>query len=61
MGEKYSLGKTLVVDLSSGKTKTKEIDDKTFSGIIGGRGAGIKLLMDISPAKIDPLSPYITG
>ncbi len=66
MGEKYSLGKTLVVDLSNGKTKTKEIDDQIFSAFIGGRGAGIKLLMDMSPPKIDPFSPenpliFMTG
>ena len=66
MGEKYSSVKTLVVDLSNGKTKTKEIDDQTFSAFIGGRGAGIKLLMDMSPPKIDPLSPenpliFMTG
>jgi len=57
MGGKGFSGKLLAVDLSNNKTGTKEIDDQIISKFVGGRGAGIKFLMDMSPANIDPLSP----
>jgi len=60
------LGKTLIIDLSKGRIDTDEIDDKAVSKFIGGRGLGIKLLMDMAPPKIDPLAPdnpliFMTG
>jgi aldehyde:ferredoxin oxidoreductase len=56
----------LVVDLSNGKIDIDEIDDQDFAKYIGGRGLGIKWLMDISPAKTDYYHPdnpliFMTG
>ena len=59
-------GSTLAVDLSNGTSESLHMDDHVYSEFIGGRGLGIKLLMDISRAGVDPLSPdnpmiFMTG
>lgn len=66
MGARGFVGKLLVVDLEKMNIETKEINDQLFLKFIGGRGVGIKLLMDMTRAKIDPLSPenpliFMTG
>jgi aldehyde:ferredoxin oxidoreductase len=50
-------GKTLVVDLSNENIGTRDIEEGILKEFIGGRGLGIKLLMDMTAPKIEPLSP----
>ncbi len=59
-------GKILRVDLSTGKTKTEEVDEKLARQYIGGRGYASRLLYEELPAKTDPLGPeniliFVTG
>jgi aldehyde:ferredoxin oxidoreductase len=59
-------GKLLEIDLNTGKTKDTLISDETFEKYLGGRGLGARLLFDMVPAEIDPLSPenvliFLTG
>jgi aldehyde:ferredoxin oxidoreductase len=49
-------GRTLAVDLTSGRIHERQIDAGTLHRYLGGRGLGIKLLMDMSPPRIDPFS-----
>jgi aldehyde:ferredoxin oxidoreductase len=56
----------LEVDLTQGKTKTLSIPDEMSEKYLGGRGLGARLLFDMFPAKIDPLSSenvliFLTG
>ncbi|MGC9373366.1 MAG: aldehyde ferredoxin oxidoreductase N-terminal domain-containing protein, partial [Thermovirgaceae bacterium] len=52
-----SYGKILRVDLSSGKTRTEEVDQSLARQHIGGRGYASRLLHEELPAKTDPLGP----
>lgn len=52
-----SYGKILRVDLSSGKTRTEEVDQNLARQFIGGRGYASRLLYEELPAKTDPLGP----
>jgi aldehyde:ferredoxin oxidoreductase len=59
-------GKLLDIDLSSGRTKEIGIPTEVVAKYIGGRGLGARLLFDLLPAKIGPLSPenlliFLTG
>jgi len=47
----------LRVELDKEKTSIVKIPDSILEKYLGGRGLGIKLLMDYLPPKIDPLSP----
>ena len=63
---KGTCGKLLEVDLTSGKSKETPIPDGTMGKYLGGRGLGARLLFDLLPAGIDPLSPenvliFLTG
>jgi aldehyde:ferredoxin oxidoreductase len=50
-------GKLLFMDLDQKKTRTKVLQDEFCSKYIGGNGFGIKLLLDRTKPKIDPLGP----
>ena len=49
-------GKMLVVDLSKGSFEIQEIGKEILHKFIGGKGLGVKLLYDLLPPKVDPLS-----
>ncbi|MGC8564176.1 MAG: aldehyde ferredoxin oxidoreductase family protein [Fervidicoccaceae archaeon] len=51
-------GKTLVVDLWKKRTKELELDINVYSSFIGGRGLAIRLLWELAPTGVDPLSPH---
>lgn len=51
-------GKALYVDLSKEKIKEISIDPSIYRDFIGGRGLAIRLLWDLVPQGVDPLSPY---
>jgi len=46
-----------LIDLSSGKAERFEIDEKLYRNYIGGKTLGARLLYDLTPAGLDPLSP----
>jgi aldehyde:ferredoxin oxidoreductase len=50
-------GKILHVDLSSGRTQTELLNDKTAKSFIGGIGLALNLLMDVSKPKKDAYDP----
>ena len=50
-------GRYLTVNLSDKSWEIKELPDQLASDYLGGRGSGTKLLFDLQPGKIDPLSP----
>ncbi|MEM1863716.1 MAG: aldehyde ferredoxin oxidoreductase family protein [Desulfurococcaceae archaeon] len=51
-------GEVLYIDLSRRKARPISIDPKIYSEYIGGRGLAIRLLWDLNPRGVDPLSPY---
>ncbi|MGC8997495.1 MAG: aldehyde ferredoxin oxidoreductase family protein [Fervidicoccaceae archaeon] len=51
-------GKTLVVDLWKKRAKELELDINVYSSFIGGRGLAIRLLWELAPTGVDPLSPH---
>ena len=51
-------GKTLVVNLWKKRTKELELDINVYSSFIGGRGLAIRLLWELAPMGVDPLSPH---
>ncbi|MGC8678443.1 MAG: aldehyde ferredoxin oxidoreductase family protein [Fervidicoccaceae archaeon] len=51
-------GKTLVVDLWKKRAKELELDINFYSSFIGGRGLAIRLLWELAPTGVDPLSPH---
>lgn len=50
-------GKLLFIDLNQKKTKTEILRDEFCAKYIGGNGFGIRLLLDNTKPKIDPLGP----
>jgi aldehyde:ferredoxin oxidoreductase len=50
-------GKMLEIDLTSGKTSTRAMDEQIYKDFIGGEGLGAYLLYKELPPKTDPLSP----
>lgn len=59
-------GKLLELDLTSAKTRDIQVSDEMVGKYLGGRGLGARLLLDLLPAKTDPLSPenvliFLTG
>lgn len=50
-------GKYIHVDLSRKKIHYVDIHPETLRDFIGGRGLAIKLLWDLNPVGVDPLSP----
>ena len=49
--------KLATVDLGRGAVDYGTIDDDTTNGFVGGRGVNTRLLFDLAPANVDPLSP----
>ncbi len=49
-------GKLLFVDLTSGKTEVRELDEATAKNFIGGPSLGAKILYDEMPAHADAFS-----
>ncbi|MBW2065501.1 MAG: aldehyde ferredoxin oxidoreductase family protein [Deltaproteobacteria bacterium] len=59
-------GRVLDIDLSSGKSSELSIPSSVFEMYLGGRGIGARMLFDMLPAKVDPLSEdnllvFLTG
>ena len=50
-------GQMLWVDLSTGEAQSKATDIGILKDFIGGRGVGIRLLMELAPPGVDPLAP----
>ena len=50
-------GHLLHIDLTSGRSSHRAIDESTLRGYLGGIGLGVSLLWDYAPAGIDPFSP----
>jgi aldehyde:ferredoxin oxidoreductase len=50
------MGRILKVDLSTGKMEDYELEQGILRDYLGGRGIGIKLLLDENPIGVDPLS-----
>ena len=50
-------GKFLVVDLTNNTSKTWTPPESLYRDFLGGRGIGAKLLYDLMPGGVDPLSP----
>lgn len=50
-------GKSLWVDLGTGRLETREIDPGTLRAFIGGRGLNDRILFDLVAPGIDPLGP----
>ena len=50
-------GRMLWVDLSTGEVRSQATDIAVLKDFLGGRGVGIRLLMELTPPGIDPLSP----
>ncbi|MFO8191838.1 MAG: aldehyde ferredoxin oxidoreductase family protein [Bacillota bacterium] len=60
------MGKLLYVDLVSGHSREVELDSRLRKYYVGGKGFGAKILFDLLPPGIDPLSPqnvlmFMTG
>jgi len=51
-------GKALLIDLTKSKVKEVSIEPEILHGFIGGRGLAVRLLWDLIPPGVDPLSPY---
>ena len=50
-------GKLLRIDLTTGNRTVEELSPEFYRNYIGGRGAGLKILMDEIDPRIDPLGP----
>ncbi len=50
-------GKLLRVDLTNRVCRTDDIPEETFDLLLGGSALGAKILLEETPAKVDPLSP----
>ena len=50
-------GRSLHVDLGTGSAERRPIEEAVLRAFLGGSGLGTRLLMDASPAGVDPLAP----
>jgi len=50
-------GRYVIVDLSHKTFRVEQLSESLAAEYLGGRGIGTKLLYDLQPGKIDPLSP----
>ncbi|MEM3088615.1 MAG: aldehyde ferredoxin oxidoreductase N-terminal domain-containing protein, partial [Candidatus Bathyarchaeia archaeon] len=50
-------GNMLYVDLSVGRSKTERANEALYKKYLGGVGLATLLLYDLTPPKLDPLSP----
>lgn len=46
----------VLVDLSNGKVSCTSISREVINSYLGGRGLGVRMLYDLAPANVDPLS-----
>ena len=53
-------GKVLIVDLDTGRTRTKQLNMDFAGKYIGGIGLGMRLWLDNTKQDVDPLSPENT-
>jgi len=51
------MGEILDVDLSTGRVSRYDVSDDDYAALLGGKGLGARILYDIVPPGIDPLSP----
>ena len=49
------MGKLLFVNLSTGATEVRDLQEEDARNFLGGYGLGAKILYDEMPAKADPL------
>jgi len=49
--------RSLHVDLGTGSAERRPIEEAVLRAFLGGSGLGTRLLMDASPAGVDPLAP----
>ena len=50
-------GRYAVVDLTHKSFRIKQLPENLAADYLGGRGIGTKLLYDLQPGHVDPLSP----
>ena len=50
-------GRYVMVDLTSKSYSIKDLPENLAEQYLGGRGIGTKLLYDLQPGQVDPLSP----
>ena len=50
-------GRQMAIDLDTGTALDQEISTEVLRNFAGGRGLGIKLLLEMAPEGIDPLAP----
>ena len=50
-------GRTLYVDLTTGKTRTEKLNTEYAKKYVGGIGLGMRLWLDNSKQGVEPLSP----
>ncbi len=50
-------GRVLLVDLTTGTTRTQTLDEGTARGLLGGNGLAARLLYDRLPPRTDPFAP----
>ncbi len=53
-------GRILIVDLTTGKTRTEPLNEDYAKKYIGGIGLGMRLWLDHTPPGVDPFSPENT-
>jgi len=46
----------VLVNLSNGKVSCTSISREVINSYLGGRGLGVRMLYDLAPANVDPLS-----
>ena len=50
-------GRLLVIDLESGQSSYRDLEESRLRGFLGGIGLGTSLLYDYAPPGVDPFSP----
>ena len=50
-------GRFLVIDLSSGRSSYRDLEESRLRLFLGGIGLGASLLYDYAPAQVDPFAP----
>ncbi len=52
-----TMGRILDVDLSTGRIADLHVSEEDWLAYLGGKGLGVKLLFELLPPGVDPLSP----
>ncbi len=55
--QKLRLPKYLIIDLSSGEVADYPISEEMYIKYVGGKSLGSRLLFELLPPRVDPLSP----